>query len=141
MGRPTSLEALMPLPRTATLAAAGAALALGGLTACSAGGADTTTASSSPSPNAQQVAALYRQFAQCLRENGAPTFPEFVRDPRTGDWAPPRGTKDPPQRAFSACRSISGRYRVSVPLARLVSLQPVPPLPARSAARPRDSAA
>ncbi|GAA2082004.1 hypothetical protein [Actinomadura alba] len=99
----------MPLLRTAALAA-GVAVALGGLTACSTGGAATTaTTSASPSPNAQQVAALYRQLAQCLRENGAPNFPDPVRDARTGEWVPPRGTKDPPQRAFTACRSISDR--------------------------------
>jgi hypothetical protein len=89
--------------------ALGVTVALSGLTACSSGGSPTATPTASTSPNAQQVAALYRQLAQCIRANGAPTFPDLVHDPKTGDWEPPPGTQDPPKRAFTACRSIADR--------------------------------
>ncbi|MBC6461704.1 hypothetical protein [Actinomadura sp. HBU206391] len=113
-----------------TTLALSAAMALGGLTACSSGGGAAATPTASNSPNAQQVAALYRRLSQCIRDNGAPTFPDLVQDPETGGWEPPRGTEDPPKQAFLACQSIAeqipkgyGKQRRPVTAADLAKLR------------------
>lgn len=97
-----------PAPVAAALSGLLLIVGLAGCSAVSGGGTATPT----PSPNAQQVAALYRELAQCLREHGVPNLPDPVQDPRTGDWELPPGTAKPPDTAMTACKSVTDRIPV-----------------------------
>ena len=100
-----------PRHRTAVAAALGGLLLLVGIAGCSSvsGGAAATP---TPSPNARQVAALYRELAQCIRQHGVPNLPDPVQNPETGDWELPPGTAKPPDTAMAACKSITDRMPV-----------------------------
>jgi hypothetical protein len=92
--------------RKASLATAGVLLLAG----CSSGGHAATP---STAPNANQVASLYRQLAQCIRTHGLPNFPDPVQNGQTGDWQLPVGVAKPPAAVMNACKSISDRLPAS----------------------------
>jgi hypothetical protein len=93
--------------RKALLAVGGALLLAG----CGSGGSGGHPATPTPthSLNAQEMASLYRQLAQCVRAHGLPNFPDPVQNPRTGDWQMPQGTSKPPLNVMNACKSITNR--------------------------------
>jgi hypothetical protein len=69
------------------------------------GGTPTGGTTSGASAN---TAALWRQFAECVRRHGMPNFPDPVQD-ADGNWGPPPNTSKPPQTTLNACRSIADR--------------------------------
>lgn len=71
------------------------------------GGAGAGQAAATPSAHSSSPsAALYHQAADCIRRHGAPAFPDPIRNPQTGHWDLPPGTRKPPQSVLNACRSI-----------------------------------
>jgi hypothetical protein len=101
-GRPSRiLAATLAVVLTGTLA--------GVLTGCGSGGGHAQSPTPAGTPNTQQVAALYRQLAQCIRQHGVPNLPDPVQDPTTGEWDLPPGTVEPGRAAMEACRSIMER--------------------------------
>ncbi len=81
-----------------TVAMAATGVLAFGLTACD---KDAPAASGS----SDDVAAQYRQLAECIRKNGEPNFPDPVQD-SNGQWRLAPGTTAPPAAAQSACKSI-----------------------------------
>jgi hypothetical protein len=119
-----------PVPRrplTAALLAGVLAAAMAGtLAGCGSGGAGAQSPSPTGTPNTQQVAALYRRLAQCIRQHGVPNLPDPVQNPTTGEWELPPGTAEPGRAAMEACRSLAeqipggnGKARPVADMARL----------------------
>ena len=81
-------------------------------TACVGGGGGTGTVSpqaGSSSPDARQVAALFRQATECARKNGMPNLPYPTQDPSSGEWNWPEDTPEPPQSVRQGCKSLVER--------------------------------
>jgi len=87
-------------------AAAAAALALM-LAGCGTGPAAHAAARPSANP-----AAVYRQFAQCVRAHGQPNFPDPVVDAQGQPQLPPDVDK-PPDAVMQACASILNQLPAS----------------------------
>lgn len=88
------------------LAAGGCAVVLAG---CGSGhAASSTTPSAGRSMSSAQVRATVQQLVRCIRQHGAPNYPDPVLD-ENGDWQPAPGAGKPPQSAMNACRSIADR--------------------------------
>jgi hypothetical protein len=60
---------------------------------------------SAGSQDSAQVATLYRRLSQCVRDHGAPNFPDMVQR-GDGGWGLAPGASPPPKSAEDACRSI-----------------------------------
>jgi hypothetical protein len=72
-------------------------------------GTGSQTPAAHASPN---VAAIYHQVAQCIRDHGAPNFPDPTVDASGHPQLPP-GTQQPPQAALTPCRSILNQLPAS----------------------------
>ncbi|MGI8329130.1 hypothetical protein ACRYCC_04140 [Actinomadura scrupuli] len=83
------------------------AVLAGTLAGCGSGGGHAPSPSPAGTPNTQQVAALYRRLAQCIRQHGVPNLPDPVQNPTTGEWELPPGTAEPGRAAMEACRSLA----------------------------------
>jgi hypothetical protein len=83
-----------------------AALALAA--ACGTAAAQTPAAQPSADP-----AAIYRQFAQCVRDHGQPDFPDPTLDSQGQPQLPP-GVEKPPTSIMQACASILNRLPASL---------------------------
>ena len=70
----------------------GVAAALVLLAGC--GGHPSATSTASPSPGKHDQKSAYLQFAQCMRNNGQPSFPDPVQD-ANGDWGFPTSVGKP----------------------------------------------
>jgi len=80
-------------------------LLLAGLAGCS---ARSGSSAATGTTGSQDVAAVVREWVQCIRANGARNLPDPQVD---SDGRPhfPAGTPPPPDRALRACRSIVDR--------------------------------
>lgn len=87
------------------VAAAGAYAAVVG---CGSGGHAAGHATPSGARSAQ-TQAIVRELTRCIRQHGAPNFPDLTYDQRTGKVQPPPGTGKPPRSAIAACQSIAAR--------------------------------
>jgi hypothetical protein len=100
-----------------------AVLLLAGSAGCSVrGGSPAATATT----GSQDSAAVVREWARCMRANGAPDLP----DPQIGADGRPRfpdGTPEPPERSLRACQPIVNRLPAAM---RGEEPGPPPDLPA-----------
>jgi hypothetical protein len=88
------------------------ALVLAGLSGCSASGATSTATATTAGQ--QEVAAIWRELIQCMRQNGMPNLPDPVIDSEGQPHFPGGDPGDPPPQAERACRHIYERFPASV---------------------------
>jgi hypothetical protein len=78
---------------------------------CQSGGAQPSASTAPPAGSQQQIAAVAREYAQCMRDHGVPSFP----DPTISDGNVSYGASDSVKaapalpEAQQACKSISER--------------------------------
>ncbi|MEV0136784.1 hypothetical protein AB0H83_51215 [Dactylosporangium sp. NPDC050688] len=77
------------------------------LTACGGSGEPAKSGTQAAAP-ADQEAATMREFSKCIREHGAPDFPDPIQGP-DGGWGIPGDAPEPPQSAQEACKTISNK--------------------------------
>jgi hypothetical protein len=82
------------------------ALTVTGSAGCAAVGGGSSGAGTPTARTSSPSAAIYHQAAACIRAHGAPNFPDPVRNPQTGKWELPPGTRKPPESVMNACRSL-----------------------------------
>jgi hypothetical protein len=85
------------------------------LTGCGGPGGKATDAASptAGASTSHDVATLWRQYAQCLRQHGAPNYPDPVQG-TDGSWGPPLNAPRPPRTAINACRSSGGNLKAQM---------------------------
>jgi hypothetical protein len=77
------------------------------LAGCSAAG-QAGAGAASPSPSGDRMAP-YRALAQCLREHGAPNYPDPTMDPQGNVDIKKGGSQAPPHSAQIACEDLAAK--------------------------------
>jgi hypothetical protein len=97
------------MPRNIPFAGGAAAVLTLLLAGCALGPIGRPAAAATPSAN---PAAVYRQFAQCIRTHGLPDFPDPVLDAQ-GHPQLPDSVQQPPDAIMQACSSVLNQLPAS----------------------------